>query len=100
MGENEVMVRRGNVYLRIPEYQIKEYLAKGFDVIDDNGNVVQASVPNDVNALKVAYVELTNRVKELEEELKAVKAKKTTKVPEKPTEDAKPKRTTTKKKAE
>lgn len=78
MAEEEVKVRRANVILRVPKEQVKEYLAKGFDVLDDNGNVAQASVPNDVNVLKQAYIEHTNRIKELEELLDAVKKVKAT----------------------
>lgn len=76
--EDIVKVRRGNVILQVPKEQADEYVAKGFDIISDNGAVVKASVPSDVNILKKAYVEHLARIKELEEKL-ANKSKTTTK---------------------
>ena len=58
-----IKVRRANVLLRVPEEQKSEYLAKGFDILDDNGNVVEHTTPSDVGTLKTAY---TNHVKEIE----------------------------------
>ena len=60
---NIIKVRRANVILQVPEEQRKEYLAKGFDVVDENNNVVEYTVPTDLNTLKTAY---TNHVKEIE----------------------------------
>lgn len=65
----EIKVRRGNVILRVPEYQKGEYLARGFDVISEDGKVVEATVPSDVNILKKAYVEHLAKIKELEAKL-------------------------------
>lgn len=58
-----IKVRRANVVLVVPEEQRKEYLAKGFDVIDSVGKIVEYTIPSDVNTLKTAY---TNHVKEIE----------------------------------
>ncbi len=58
-----IKVRRANVVLVVPEEQRKEYLAKGFDVIDSAGKIVEYTIPSDVNILKTAY---TNHVKEIE----------------------------------
>ena len=60
---NTIKVRRANVILQVPEEQRKEYLAKGFDVVDENNNVVEYTVPSDLNTLKVAY---SNHIKEIE----------------------------------
>ena len=73
-----VKVKRANKVLRIPDEQIDEYLAKGFDVIGADGTVEIASVPNDVNVLKQAYTDHTAKIAELEDEIKKLKAKKTT----------------------
>ena len=94
-----VRVQRANVVLQVPEEQIKEYLAKGFDVLGNDGQVVQASVPNDVNLLKQKYVEFSNRIKALEDEVASLKAKKTSTKSEVTTEE-KPKRKTTRAKKE
>lgn len=68
-----IQVRRANVILDIPDVQKGEYLAKGFDVIDANGRIVERTVPNDINALKKAYSEVLEKVKVLEEENKKLK---------------------------
>jgi len=94
-----VRVQRANVILQVPEEQIKEYLAKGFDVLGNDGQVVQASVPNDVNLLKQKYVEFSNRIKALEDEIASLKVKKTSTKLEVTTEE-KPKRKTTRAKKE
>lgn len=60
---NIIKVRRANVILQVPEEQRKEYLAKGFDVVDENNNVVEYTVPTDLNTLKTAY---SNHIKEIE----------------------------------
>ena len=69
---SEIKVRRGNVVLRVSAEQKAEYLAKGFDVIED-GKVVEASVPNDVNILKRAYKEHLEKIESLEAEIKSLK---------------------------
>ena len=70
-----IQVRRANVILDVPEEQKGEYLAKGFDVIDAQGRVIERTTPNDINTLKKAYAELTEKVKALEEENKQLKEK-------------------------
>lgn len=85
-----ITVKRANVLLTIPDYQKDEYLAKGFDVLGANGKVIEKTIPNDVNSLKKAYHELTEKVKKLEEENKRLKAKlavKPEKVDEEPEEE-------------
>ena len=80
-----IQVRRANVILDVPDYQEQEYLSKGFDVIDANGNVVIKTTPSDINELKKAYTELTDKVKTLETEnaeLKKRLSKKTEPEPE------------------
>lgn len=70
-----IIVKRANVILDVPDYQKSEYLAKGFDIIGADGKVIERTVPNDVNTLKKAYHELTEKVKALEEENKKLRSK-------------------------
>jgi hypothetical protein len=98
MNEEEVMVKRANVYLRVPKEQAKEYIAKGFDVLDAEGNVTEYSVPNDVNVLKQAYVEHLAKIKALEDELAEAKKAKATKTASTKNNTTKSKSTSTKKK--
>ena len=69
-----VEVRRGNVYLKISQAEVAKYLAKGFDVVDESGNVIKACVPNDLGILRKAYVEKDNEIKALKREISALKA--------------------------
>ena len=64
-----VTVRRANVILSVSYEQKQEYLNKGYDVISDNGTVLEGTVPTDVNVLKKAYVDHTNEIKELKAKL-------------------------------
>ena len=59
-------IRRGNVYLTVSTSLVDRYLAKGYDVVDERGNVVKSSEPNDVTSLKLAYDKHVARIKELE----------------------------------
>lgn len=68
---NMITVRRANVLLDVSEDQKDEYLAKGFDVIDKDGNVVtEATVTNDVSTLHKKLAEAQEKIKILEEENK------------------------------
>lgn len=58
-----IKVRRANVTLHVPDEQRGEYLAKGFDVVDENNNILEHTVPTDLNILKAAY---SNHIKEIE----------------------------------
>lgn len=69
-----IKVRRANVTLHVPEEQRKEYLAKGFDVVDENNNVLEHTVPTDSNTLKVAYSNHIKEIDKLKSEIKKLKA--------------------------
>ena len=69
-----VTVRRGGSYLTIPVLAIDRYIAKGYDVVDNSGNIVQSGTPNDVNILKRAYEEHVAEIKKLKEEIAQLKS--------------------------
>lgn len=78
MGDKTITVRRKNVFLDIAPEQVEKFKAKGYDVVDKFGNVLEKSTPNDPNALKHAYdeqvAEIANLkaiIRKLEAELKA-----------------------------
>lgn len=73
MGDT-VTVRRGGSYLRIPTSAVERYMAKGYDVVDEAGNVLQGNIPNDINVLKNAYKEHIEEIKKLKEEIAQLKA--------------------------
>ena len=71
-----VTVKRANVILEIKADQVDRFTAQGYDILDDKGNVVKQSVPTDVNALRKAFVEHTETIKQLEARIKELQAKK------------------------
>ena len=98
--DTTVTVRRGGSYLTIPRLAVERYLAKGYDVVDENDNVLQASTPNDVNTLKRAYEAHIAKIKALEERIKQLESEKSDKEvsePEKPVSEKPARKTTAKK---
>lgn len=69
-----IKVRRANVVLTIPEEQRREYLAKGFDILDEKGNVIEHTTPTDPNTLKTAYINHIKKIETLEAEIKKLKS--------------------------
>lgn len=49
-------------------------MAKGYDVVDNSGNVVQSGTPNDINILKRAYEQHVEEIKELRKEIAELKS--------------------------
>ena len=72
---NTVEVRRGNEYLTVPEDAVDRYIAKGYDVLDNKGNVVVESIPYDVATLRGAFVTHKAKIAELEAEVANLKEK-------------------------
>lgn len=64
-----VKVRKANVVLHIKETEVKRYLDLGYDVIDDGGDIVQKSIPNDIVTLKNAYLQHTAEIEKLNAEV-------------------------------
>lgn len=65
----KVRVERGNVVLRVEEYEIQHYLNLGYNVTDEAGTVIQASIPNDIGTLRAAYVEHLAKISALEKQV-------------------------------
>jgi hypothetical protein len=91
--DNTVMVKRGGSYLTIPANSVERYMAKGYDVVDDSGNVVRESIPNDVATLKIAYKKHLDEIKTLKERIAELEKSNV----ETTTEETKPVRKTVKK---
>lgn len=90
-----VRVERGNVVLYVKEYEVPHYLSTGFSITDDNGNIIQAAVPNNVGTLQRIYIEQKQKIADLEAQI----AELTKKLAEKPAEKPAPKKKTTTKTA-
>ena len=78
MEQELVKVERANVVLRVPKDAVSRYMDQGFNVVDNDGNVIQASVPRDLGTLQLAYVQHTEKIKQLEAEIESLKASKRT----------------------
>lgn len=91
-----VKMRKGNVVQRVDLSEVGRFLNLGFDQLDENGNVVAKSVPQDLPTMRQAYEQLKTECTELKlamqykdkliedlkhqlEELKAKKTKKSAK---------------------
>lgn len=65
-----IKVRRANVILTVPDFQKKEYLAKGFDVIAKDGKILEeATMTNDISTLQKKLKEAQDKIKHLEAEI-------------------------------
>lgn len=78
MEQKLVQVERGNVILRVPEDDVQRFVGQGYNVIDDAGNVIQATVPKDLGTLQKAYVEQVQEIKKLKAEIENLKTVKRT----------------------
>lgn len=67
------IVRKANVVLKVTDAEIYKYLARGYKVIDEDGNVVREAEPNDIASLKEAYVKHLTQITKLEEEVASLK---------------------------
>ena len=66
-------VKRANVVLEVSESQLDYYMSQGYDVIDEQGNVIKASVPTDLGTLQKAFVENAETIAEQRVEIEQLK---------------------------
>ena len=69
-----VRIERGNVVLDVEDYEVDHYLLLGYNVIDEQGRIVRASIPTNMGVLQAAYVENEIKIKDLEAEVAKLKA--------------------------
>jgi len=67
------IVQRANVYLEVSDNLLDYYVGIGYNVLDDNGNVIRATVPTDLATLQNAYREHEAKIKELEATIEMLK---------------------------
>lgn len=67
-------VKRANVVLRINDTEKQHYLDKGYSILDENGKVVESAVPKNLTELEKAFIDHTNKIKELEATVKKLEA--------------------------
>lgn len=74
-NDNKIIVQRANVILTIAKDQLDYYKNQGYDVIDKNGNVLEASLPRDVGTLQKAFVDNAEEIQKLKETISELEAK-------------------------
>lgn len=72
---DKVTVQRANVVLQISPQQVDYYLNQGYNVINEKGEVIQASIPRDLGTLQKAFVEDKNTIEALQAEIAELKKK-------------------------
>lgn len=68
-----VTVKRANVILDVKDSEVEHYFNIGYDILDENGNVIRPSVPKDIQTLQKAYVDDKAEIKALLEEVESLK---------------------------
>ena len=71
---NTIKIRRANVVLDIPPEEKDIYLAKGFDVVADDGDVLEKGEPVDAAELRRAYAHLKVEHEALLDDFKKLKS--------------------------
>ena len=69
MTDNTVMVQRANVILKVSKEQLDYYMTQGYNLIDEKGHILKASVPKDLGTLQKAYVDHEAEIKELKAQI-------------------------------
>lgn len=80
-------IQRANVILEVKDDQVERFLDQGYDVVDETGNVIQKSVPQDLGTLRKAYLDNMAEIDALKVEIKKLKASKKTSTKSKVVED-------------
>ena len=69
-----VYATRGNRVIQIEEYNIPKYVEQGYNIINNNGAVLQGAVPTDVQVLKKSYSQHIKEIEGLKAEIASLKA--------------------------
>lgn len=73
---SKVRVERGNVVLKVEEYEVQRYMSLGYSVTDEYGKVLKAAVPTNLGQLQLFYVQATKKIAELEAKIAELEASK------------------------
>lgn len=69
-----ITIRKANSILEIPADQKDEYMARGYDVVNTSGVVVEAATPNDVPTLRARLAEVSAENAKLKAQIQALQA--------------------------
>lgn len=70
-----IKVKRANVVLTVDDDKKDYYLAKGFNVYSQDGELLEEAIPVDIGVLQKAYVMQKAKIKALEVEIASLKDK-------------------------
>ena len=59
-------VERGNVVMYVDDKDVQRYLNLGYNITDEFGNILKASIPTDLGTLQKFFIEHTEKIKLLE----------------------------------
>lgn len=70
-----IKVKRANVVLTVDDDKKDYYLAKGFNIYSQDGELLEEAIPVDIGVLQKAYVMQKAKIKALEAEIASLKDK-------------------------
>lgn len=68
------IVQRANVVLKVRDEEVDKYLARGFSLLNENGEVIRSATPNDLATFKEAYIRQSKEIEDLKEQIEELKA--------------------------
>ena len=68
------IVQRANVVLKVRDEEVDKYLARGFSLLNENGEVIRSATPNDLATFKEAYIRQSKEIEELNSQIEELKA--------------------------
>ena len=68
------IVQRANVVLRVRDEEVDKYLARGFKLLNENGEVIRSATPNDLATFKEAYIRQSKEIEDLNSQIEELKA--------------------------
>ena len=69
-------IQRYNVVLEVEDSEVDYYINLGYNLLNDKGEVVKASLPTDVHTLQSELSKAYAKIAELESTIKSLKAPK------------------------
>lgn len=68
------IVQRANVVLKVRDEEVDKYLARGFNLLNENGEVIRSATPNDLATFKEAYIRQSKEIEDLNSQIEELKA--------------------------
>lgn len=68
------IVQRANVVLKVRDEEVDKYLARGFSLLNEDGEVIRSATPNDLATFKEAYIRQSKEIEELNSQIEELKA--------------------------